>query len=221
MYQPHPSALLTERFVTRPWQGADPLGARFLFVGLDANYDPAIESTPVFRAVLEYHEDGVGFWRRHGVHHPFLLPGYSGDGKRFHRTFARIGFDAHDAADVSFIELLHVPTCGRSALVVSDLDRRHLGLLKAAIFDGRARHVFIPSGVARLMHATGRFPVLARRAAGEGTLPLLYRDDARTVYQHLHFSNYGKFQARLDAEIAAIGSLRKERSVDNATVGMM
>lgn len=66
--------------------------ATFLFVGLDANYSPDLEASPSFQSVLEYHEDGVAFWRRYGVHHPFLLPEYRGDGRRYHRTFAKIGF---------------------------------------------------------------------------------------------------------------------------------
>lgn len=79
-------------FRRRPFQGADPALAKFLFVGLDANYDAGIESSPAFSSIIEYHNDGVAFWRRHRVHHPFLLPGYSGDGGLYHRSFAKVGF---------------------------------------------------------------------------------------------------------------------------------
>lgn len=208
MYQPHPSARLSRLFAERPWQGAHPFDAKFLFVGLDANYHPDIESSPTFESVVEYHADGVAFWKRHAVHHPFLLPGYTGDGKRFHRTFGRIGFTPAEADKVSFIELLAVPTAGRSSLVAADLDSAHLKLLHGAMFEGRARHVFVSGGVARLMRQTGRFPQLAKNATGDGPLPTLHSDSERTVYQHLHFSNYGKFQAQLNRELLAIAALR-------------
>src|SRR5690349_6421729 len=92
MYTPHPSRELTELFARKPYQGVAPENATFLFVGLDANYDERIATSTIFSNVLEYHSDGVAFWRAHGVHHPFLLPGYSGDGRVYHRNFARIGF---------------------------------------------------------------------------------------------------------------------------------
>src|SRR4051812_18140893 len=104
MYQPHPSLELNLRFRHRPFQGAAPSAATFLFIGLDANYDENLERSPSFQTVLEYHRDGVAFWRRHGVHHPFLLPDYRGDGWRYHRTFARIGFSPQHAELVSFAE---------------------------------------------------------------------------------------------------------------------
>lgn len=35
-------------------------------------------------------------WTKAGVHHPFLLPGYKGDRKYYHKTFAEIGFRPED-----------------------------------------------------------------------------------------------------------------------------
>ena len=126
MYHPHPSDLLNKIFSAKPFQGADPETATFLFVGLDANYAPSIETTPIFSSIVDYLDDGVAFWCKYGVHHPFLLPGYRGDGRLYHKTFASIGFTVEHAAQVSFVELLHVPTCGRSSLVPEDLDPQHL-----------------------------------------------------------------------------------------------
>lgn len=208
MYQSHPSACLSRLFAERPWQGSHPFDAKFLFVGLDANCHPDIESSPAFGSVVEYHADSVAFWRRHGIHHPFLLPNYTGDGKRFHRTFSRIGFTPAEAEKVSFVELVAVPTSGRSSLVAADLSSAHVKWLHGAMFDGRASHVFVSGGVARLMRQSGRFPELAKTARGDGLLPVLHADSQRTVYQHLHFSNYGKFQAQLDLELLAIAALR-------------
>ena len=117
-YRLHPSGALNRAFAARPYQGAEPEKATFLFVGLDANYSPAIEQNAVFDRVLDYLEDGVAFWKTHGVHHPFLLPQYRGDGQKYHKTFARIGFRPEHAEEVSFIEMLHVPTVGQSKLTI-------------------------------------------------------------------------------------------------------
>jgi hypothetical protein len=207
MFQVHPSQRLNALFRHRPYQGAEPSAAKFLFVGLDANYAPAVEDSPSFTSVVEYHQDGVAFWRRHGVHHPFLLPEYRGDGRRYHRTFAKIGFTPKHAKLVSFVELLHLPTVGRNRLEPKDLERAHLELVNAAILRGKAEHVFISAGVSRLMQASGAFPWLPKEASGPGPLRVLYREPSRSVYSHLHFSNYGKFQQQLDQEANAIASL--------------
>lgn len=207
MYQAHPSRELTSHFAHRPFQGVEPGAAIFLFVGLDANYDESIERSRLFRSALEYHQDGVGFWRRHGVHHPFLLPQYTGDGRRYHRNFARIGFSSQHAHLVSFVELLHVPTVGRNQLTPDDLDPSHLRMVNTAILRGQARHIFVSAGVVRLMRASGSFPWLTGSAASSGVLPVLYRQTDRAVYLHLHFSNYGKFQQKMEVEAKAIATI--------------
>jgi hypothetical protein len=124
MYTPHPSQELTELFSRKPFQGAAPQTATFLFIGLDANYDPRIAASPVFPYVRAYHDDGVAFWRTHGVHHRFLFPGYSGDGRVYHRNFGRNGFKPEHAPLVSFVELLHIPTVGRNVLAAEDLHEK-------------------------------------------------------------------------------------------------
>lgn len=207
MYQPHPSNELNALFRHRPYQGVEPSIATFLFIGLDANYDSDIERSPTFRSVLEYHQDGVAFWQRYGVHHPFLLPEYHGDGRRYHRTFARIGFTPKHADLVSFVELLHVPSVGRSKLSLQDLDLLHLQSINAAILHGKAKHIFVSAGVVRLMQSSNVFPWLPKETAGSGTLRVLYREPSRAVYSHLHFSNYGKFQQQLEREGRAIAAL--------------
>lgn len=204
MFIPHPSCKLTEIFAERPYQGAVPHEAQFLFVGLDANYDERIEKGAIFDNVLEYHRDGIAFWQRHLVHHPFLLPQYRGDGRRYHQNFARIGFQPKHASLVSFVELLHVPTIGRSKLEPDDLSPAHLQWVNEAILTGKPKNTFISAGVARLMRATGYFNWLPREFPKEKVLPEIYSGAGTTVYYHLHFSNYGKFRVRLDAEADAI-----------------
>jgi hypothetical protein len=211
MYKAHPSRELNNHFARRPYQGVEPSSATYLFIGLDANYDPNIERNPIFPHLLKYHDDGVGFWRRHGVHHPFLLPGYKGDGCRYHKTFARIGFAPEHAALVSFAELLHVPTVGRNQLAPADLDAAHLQMLRSAILGGKPKQIFVSAGVARLMQASNAFPWLSKNPTGSGPLPVLYSGADREVYLHLHFSNYGKFQQRLEFEAKAIASMLPRR----------
>lgn len=208
MYFPHPNHTLRALFERRPYQGADPQQATILFVGLDANYAEDVATSGSFQSIVEYHEDGVAFWRRHGVHHPFLLPTYRGDGRRYHLNFARIGFSPAHAAQISFVELLHVPTVGRSKLAVEDLDTSHLAWLDAVIRQGRARHILVSASVERLMRSSGAFPWLGAAAPpGPGVLPVVWQQGARTVLRHLHFSNYGKFQKQMDLEARAIASL--------------
>lgn len=101
-----------------PYQGQDPEKATVVFVGLDANYSAQISDHPTFfQRILEYHEDGVGFWHRHGVHHPFLLPEcplpQNSSGVLYHRMFASMGLTPVFAEHISFVQLLDVPTVGR------------------------------------------------------------------------------------------------------------
>lgn len=215
MYQPHPSAELTECFARRPYQGVDPREATLLFVGLDANYDANVEQSPMFARILEYHADGAAFWRRYGVHHPFLLPEYHGDGRRYHRTFARIGFEPRHAELVSFVELMHIPTVGRNKLEVTDFDPTHLRNLSFAMREGKAKYIFVSAGVHRLMRLSGAFPWLREKAHISPSLPVLYEDPFRAVYLHLHFSNYGKFQLQLEVEARAIHSLLRWHEESN------
>ncbi|WP_155247931.1 hypothetical protein ABL841_20350 [Variovorax paradoxus] len=206
MYKPHPSQRLTDLFRAKPYQGARPQDAEFVFMGLDANYDADIERGRAFDSVLEYHADGVAFWQRHGVHHPFLLPGYRGAGQPYHQNFAKVGLRSEDARRVSFVELLNVPTIGGHDLAVEDLDPQHLDELNALILGGARRNVFLSDKVAKLMRRSGRFGWLRKPIANQ-VLPVLHKVGATTVYQHLHFSNYGKFQGRMTIEAAAIAAL--------------
>lgn len=57
------------------------------------------------------------------------------------------------------------------------------------------------------MRATEGFPWLPIAPSESDTLPILHRAGQRTIYSYLHFSNYGKFQKRLEAEARVIASL--------------
>ena len=192
----------------KPYQGIDPERAKFLFIGLDANYKADLEADSTFRRIVEYHEDGVAFWRKYGVHHPFLLPEYQGDGKKFHQRFAKIGFTERHADLVSFVELVEWPTTGRSQLDIGDLNQAHLEQLRSWIWTGSSSYVFLPSGVAKVLRQTKRFSEIPRKSVGHfGELKVLFKSPKKIVFQHLHFSNYGKFEQRLQQEAAEIRRL--------------
>jgi hypothetical protein len=204
----HESAALNLAFRARPFQGVEPEKATFLFVGLDANYDPEVEHSPIFPQILEYLADGVGFWRRHRLHHPFLLDDYRGDGKKYHRAFSSIGFRPEHAAHVSFIELIHIPTSGQSKLRVDDLDRDHLSRLRRAIEEGEAKYIFIPPRVGFLMASSRLFPWMPKTPQDEGgPLKVWARFGNKTLYWHYHLSVYGIFEQPKRAQLRAIGEL--------------
>ena len=208
MYSRHPSVILNQLFAEKPYQGVSPENADILFVGLDANYSATIEHQPIFPKICEYHSDGAAFWRKHRVHHPFLLPEYKGDGRYYHKSFAQVGFTSKDADCISFTELLHVPTVGRNSLQPSDLSASHLAKLNQAITHGKVRYVFLPAGVLRLMRQTSSFPWLpAITPSNNSQLKLVCKVNGKSVYEHLHFSVYGKFQQRKVQEAAAINAL--------------
>lgn len=196
MYQQHPCEKLNELFVKRPYQGASPDVARFIFVGLDANFDPEIESSEIFPEVCSYLEDGVGFWGQYGMHHPFLLPGYRGDGARYHKQFAKIGLSAQHAQEISFIELIDTPTMGRSNLNREDLRhyQHHLERLEIWLKGGHRKYAFISPNVRRLMGLTPYFHWLSSEPVSSyESIPIYHQSLDLTVLSPYHFSCYGKF----------------------------
>ncbi len=207
MYQIHPSTRLCDLFRSIPYQGVKPHDARFLFVGLDANYAPNIEQSAIFQDVLSYHQDAVAYWKSKNIHHPFLAPSYRGCGLKYHRNFAQIGFSSEEADTVSFIELLHLPSTGRSDLEPEDLSDQHLLFLRSAIFHGRFKHVFISNKVLSLMQFTGYFPEI-RNGYSSDLLPTIYHGPNCLIHRHLHFSVYGKFEEKRRAQAHAISALR-------------
>ena len=115
-YGLHPSKDLIALFKSKPFQGQDPSMAKVIFLGSDANYSKEISEHDFFRYILEYHKDGVAFWKKYGVHHPFLLDSYPFNKNRggvpYHRNFCKLGLTSKNAEHVSFIELLNIPTTG-------------------------------------------------------------------------------------------------------------
>lgn len=209
MYTIHPNQVLNRAFFRKPFQGVEPTKAKYLFVGLDANYSQTVDKNRIFKYLIDYLEDGVSFWKTYGVHHPFLLSDYKkGDGWKYHHTFSKIGFQTEHADQVSFIELLHIPTCGRSKLKASDLDVEHLIFLQNAIVNGSARYIFISDGVARLMRNFPIFSWMPKQARDIGLpLKLWAEVENKRIYWHYHFSVYGKFERGKNEQLIEIGKI--------------
>lgn len=208
MYYLHPNEELNNVFRIKPYQGVVPEKAKYLFVGLDANYDIDIHENKTFAKIIEYLQDGVTFWEKYDVHHPFLLSTYRGDGQFYHKSFARIGLGIEHASDVSFIELIDKPTYGKSSLVVDDLNMNHLKRIKNVLESGNVQYAFVPTSVGNLMKKSGMFPWLPSK-------PKLTNSPLRSwgtvgssqILWHYHFSVYGKFEEIKSQQLDEIGRL--------------
>jgi hypothetical protein len=153
----HPSHELVALYRKRPYQGQSPEQAAIIFLSSDANYSPKISNHPFFGNILEYHKDGVAFWKRSGCHHPFLLPGYPFDSRNggvpFHRNFSKLGLGPQHAEHVSFLELLNVPTIGNRSenkgRFFELLSLEHLRYIDDLVLRGGHKLFFVPGGVLR------------------------------------------------------------------------
>jgi len=207
-YGVHRSDALRELFHAKPFQGADPATATFLFMGSDANFADDIESSRVFGDVCDYLRDGVAFWRSKGRHHPFLLDAYAGSGRRYHRRFEKIGFKPEHAAQVSFVEAFHLPTFGSGQPFASMLQPEHVERLEDWVMHGASRYVFIPKSVLALLHRAGGFPWLDAEPAGHrASLPVLHESPGKVIFAPYHLSyRYVSLELR-DRQLADIGAL--------------
>lgn len=151
----HPSAQLNSLFSDKPFQGQVPKNARIVFLSSDANYSPQISEHDFFKYILEYQEDGVRFWEKYNVHHPFLIDEYpfnkTQNGRPFHNNFRRIGLDSSYAEFISFIELLDIPTIGSKSenrkLFYSYANIEHLKKIDQLYLEAGNRLIFISRGV--------------------------------------------------------------------------
>jgi hypothetical protein len=141
-----------------PYQGQDPKLATVLFVGLDANYSAEVFATEAFRErILEYHRDGVKFWKHHKIHHPFLLDEYplkkNRGGVPYHRKFQAMGLSPEYANFISFVELLDVPTVGSTAKKKfwELFNLEHAKELDRIFTSGEKRLILMPGSVIRNM----------------------------------------------------------------------
>jgi hypothetical protein len=197
-YGIHPSKALCDLFASMPlpYQGQDPYLARAIFVGLDANYAPELFDYPDFRdRILEYHRDGAAFWRRHQVHHPFMLKEYplkrNSGGVPYHRKFANMGLGPEYADKISFVELLPVPTTGSTDRgVFWQLFSVEHGRRLDALFDSsdHPRAVLLPkSAVDFMLEAKKRYDLFTWLSSSTDWGPI-GRVDNTAFFQVRHFS---------------------------------
>lgn len=189
-YTLHPSKNLRTHY--RGWQGNDPMQASFLFVGLDANFAANIDNS--LPEIINYLDDGMQWCHGNdeGVHHPFMLHHYHGSGKRYHKKFTEIGFTVARTGCFSFVELLHVPTTGRSNLTLPDLSINHLTELNNIFNAGIAKYVIVCPKVTRLMRLSGIFPHLnPYPLPNDGHLKILRENNDQIMYEMYHLSCYG------------------------------
>jgi len=207
MYYLHPSKKLIELYSTKPYQGTPPENSEYLFVGLDANFSPKIENTSFFPVIEEYLENGVAFWKKYGVHHPFRLPEYSGDGNLYHNNFSKIGFNPSQSSKVSFVEIIDVPTVGVSKLSKDDLNAEHMEYLNKLITSGDKRYVFLPSMVANLMRSTKIFKWLkSKPQSSYKNIPVWAKIGETIVFKTYHLS-YRYDPEGMKEQIKAINSI--------------
>jgi hypothetical protein len=159
-FSSHPSEQLSRLYHEKPFQGQLPEAARIIFISSDANYSPEISEHVFFNRILEYHADGVEFWKRHAVHHPFLLDTFPFDktqhGRPFHARFRKLNLDSSYAPHISFLELLDIPTIGNKssdrASFYNLVSVRHLKYLDNLITGGGHRLIFVSRGVLNDMY---------------------------------------------------------------------
>ncbi len=199
----HPSENLRAHF--RGWQGNNPMQASFLFVGLDANYEANIDNS--LPEIFGYLDDGIQWCQGNdeGVHHPFMLHHYHGSGKRYHKKFTEIGFTVERAHCFSFVELLHVPTMGRSNLKLPDLSINHLAELNNTFDAGIAKYIVVSSKVTKLMRQSGIFPRLnPYPLPNDLHLKVLREENDQIIYEMYHLSCYGWQLPILNMQIAQL-----------------
>jgi hypothetical protein len=195
-YDKHPSPSLCKAY--KGYQGQKPEDAKFIFLGLDANFAIDIEKSPIFEEVIEYLTDGVKYWKKRNRHHPFLSPAYKkGSGYKYHYEFSKLGLTPEYADKVSFTELLDCPTCGNTSekRFRELLNEDHLRKLDELILSkGKDRAVYIKRGVYRKLYEIGQkndcFKWLPKPQDFQlNKLYTIPNDSALKIYVITHFSD--------------------------------
>jgi hypothetical protein len=197
-FQKHPSILLNELYRLKNYQGANPKDANILFVGRDPNWAIDVESKDYFKYINQYLKDGISFWKNHNIHHPFLLSDYKGNGKKYHKFFAKLNLDQSFSSKISFVELIGFPTTGMAKknnklfqeYLLSDENRKHLIELDKILLD-KNKVVFIAWGLIEdfkyLNRKIGLFERLAR--IDKSIMNIEDLNHYENIYIQKHFSD--------------------------------
>lgn len=198
-------------FMDKPYQGQDPEKAKVLFVGRDANYPDLPCKHPFFKRIKEYHRDGVAFWEKYEVHHPFLYNDFpfpkNAGGYPYHNRFTRLGLKKKEAQYISFVELRELPTRGVTGKIsksdfISRLTLSHMQRLDCWISQTGRKLVFLPKTIGedmlkfRKKNDTNLFqflnftPLVPLNASG---LPVIYADNDVLVLETYAFSSWRIF----------------------------
>ena len=192
-------------FEAKPYQGQDPEKAKVLFIGRDANYPDDLCNHLFFKRIKEYHRNGVAFWGKYKVHHPFLCKNFpfpKGKGGRpYHKNFAKLGLDWTYAQYISFIELRELPTRGVTGSIpksafISSLNLSHMQRLDRWISQSGRKLVFLPKTIMKDMLKSRKndinlfqflnfTPPVPLNASG---LPVIYEDNDVLVLETCSFS---------------------------------
>lgn len=196
-FQKHTSDELVSLFYKRPFQGQSPEKASIIFLSSDANYSSEISSNSFFKYILEYQEDGVFFWKKHRHHHPFMLSCYPFNknmaGVPFHRNFSKLRLGPEHAHNISFLELLDVPTIGNKTEnrdeFFSLLSLAHLKYIESLIFGGGHKLFLVSSGVVKdIEKINKRFSVFGC-LKGLSENQVLSLENGNKIKQIYHFSS--------------------------------
>jgi hypothetical protein len=197
-------------FKDKPYQGQNPEKAKILFVGRDANYPDDLCNHPFFERVKEYHRDGVAFWEKYKVHHPFLCNDFpfprNAGGRPYHNNFTKLGLDWTYAQYISFIELRELPTRGVTGSIpksvfISSLTLSNMQRLDRWISQSGRKLVFLPKTIRKdmlkfrkddssLFQFLNCTPPIPLNASG---LPVIYADNDVLVLETCAFSSWRIF----------------------------
>ena len=197
-FQKHPSKLLNELYSVKNHQGANPADAKILFVGRDPNWSINLEEMEMFNFISEYLNDGIAFWNKYKIHHPFLLPNYKGDGKRYHKIFSKLKLSSELSSEISFIELIGFPTTGMAKsdnksflnYLLSEDNSEHLVKLDSYLND-TTKTIFVAWGLISdfkiIYNKTGLFKKFAE--LDKSAMLITELNQIENIFIHRHFSD--------------------------------
>lgn len=196
-FQKHPSNALIELYRRKNYQGTNPFDAKVIFVGKDPNWDIDIEESPIFNLVSDYLSDGVKFWQKHNIHHPFLHSQYGNEGLKYHNAIARLKFENELADKISFVEFIGFPTTGVSSknpklfndYLLSVENRNNLIELDQ-LFNDDSKLIFLYWGSINLLKFINKKTGLFERLKNIDKTKMIRTDlnKIRNIYFHKHFS---------------------------------
>ncbi|MGL2999911.1 hypothetical protein [Flavobacterium sp. RSSB_23] len=197
IFQKHPSGILTSLYDKKNYQGSNPFEARVLLVGRDPNWAMNIEELTIFDMVKEYLSDGVSFWKKYKIHHPFLHQSYNGEGKKYHKAISRLNLGSSFADKISFVEIIGFPTTGMSSTnyklfneyLLSSENKNHLKELDE-LFNNPEKLIFLSWGLIDYLKYVNKKTGLFQKFTSIDKNSMVRTDlnKVGNIYFHKHFS---------------------------------